>query len=305
MAQITAVLVKELREKTGAGMMDSKKALVETEGDIEAAVDWLRAKGLSKAAKKADRVAADGLVGVMVSDDKTTGVVVEVNAETDFVARNDGFQAAVRSIAGVALGTDGTKEGVLDAPATEGEGKISDQITRLVAKIGENMALRRVHKIEAAGGVVTSYVHGPVSEGLGRIGVLVALKGDADVATLEDAGRKVAMHIAATSPAAATTADLDQDLVERERTVLTEQARESGKPDSVIEKMIEGRIKKFYKEVVLVEQSFVMNPDQSVEEFLTSQKAELVGFVRFTVGEGIQKEETDFAAEVAAASKSS
>ena len=305
MAQITAGLVKELREKTGAGMMDSKKALVETDGDIEAAVDWLRAKGLSQAAKKADRVAADGLVGVTVSDDKSVGVVIEVNAETDFVARNEGFQGAVRSFAKAALNGDGTKEGLLEAPATSGDGKISDQITRLIATIGENMSLRRVSKLEAAGGVVTSYIHGPVSESLGRIGVLVALKGESDAATLEDAGRKVAMHIAATSPAAATTADLDQALVERERTVLTEQARESGKPANVIEKMIEGRIKKFYKEVVLVEQQFVMNPDQTVEEFLTSQKAELVGFVRFTVGEGIEKEVTDFAAEVAAASKSS
>lgn len=304
MAQITASLVKELREASGAGMMDAKKALVETDGDMEAAVDWLRKKGLSKAAKKADRVAADGLVAAVVSDDKKTGVLIELNAETDFVARNEGFQNALMSFATAALTTDGTKEGLLDAPATEGEGKISDQITRLIATIGENMSLRRVEKLESPEGVVTSYIHGAAADGLGRIGVLVALKGD-NAEALDEAGRKVAMHIAATSPAAATTEELDQELVERERKVLTEQARESGKPDNVIEKMIEGRIKKFYKEVVLVEQQFVMNPDETVAEFIKSQGGELVGFRRYTLGEGIEKEESDFAAEVAAATKSS
>ncbi len=304
MAQITASLVKELREMSGAGMMDAKKALVETDGDMEAAVDWLRKKGLSKAAKKADRVAADGLVAAIVSEDKKTGVLIELNAETDFVARNEGFQKTLSSFAKAALATDGTKEGLLAAPATEGDGTIADQITRLIATIGENMSLRRVEKLESPAGVVTSYIHGAAADGLGRIGVLVALKGD-DVEKLDDAGRKVAMHIAATSPAAATTEELDQELVERERKVLTEQARESGKPDSVIEKMIEGRIKKFYKEVVLVEQQFVMNPDETVAEFIKSQGGEFVGFRRYTLGEGIEKETTDFAAEVAAASKSS
>ena len=302
MAQITAALVKELREKSGAGMMDAKKALVETEGDMEAAVDWLRAKGLSKAAKKADRVAADGLVAAVVSDDMKTGVLVELNAETDFVARNEGFQKAVTSFAKAALETDGTKEALLAAPATEGDGTVADQITRLIATIGENMSLRRVEKVSSPEGVVASYIHGATADGLGRIGVLVALKGS-DAAALTDAGRKVAMHIAATSPAAATTAELDPELVEREKTVLTEQARESGKPDNVIEKMIEGRMKKFYKEVVLVEQQFVMNPDETVAEFITSQGGEFVSFSRMTLGEGIEKEETDFAAEVAAASK--
>ena len=302
MAQITAALVKELREKSGAGMMDAKKALVETEGDMEAAVDWLRAKGLSKAAKKADRVAADGLVAAVVSDDMKTGVLVELNAETDFVARNEGFQKAVTSFAKAALETDGTKEALLAAPATEGDGTVADQITRLIATIGENMSLRRVEKVSSPEGVVASYIHGATADGLGRIGVLVALKGS-DAAALTDAGRKVAMHIAATSPAAATTAELDPELVEREKTVLTEQARESGKPDNVIEKMIEGRMKKFYKEVVLVEQQFVMNPDETVAEFIKSQGGEFVSFSRMTLGEGIEKEETDFAAEVAAASK--
>ena len=303
MAQITAGLVKELREKSGAGMMDAKKALVETDGDMEAAIDWLRAKGLSKAAKKADRVAADGLVAAEVAGDQKTGVLVELNAETDFVARNEGFQSALFSFAKAALATDGTKEALLDTAATEGDGKISDQITRLIATIGETLTLRRVEKLDSPEGVVTSYIHGAAADGLGRIGVLVALKGDADAATMADAGRKVAMHIAATSPAAATVAELDQDLVERERQVLTEQAKESGKPDNVIEKMIEGRINKFYKEVVLLEQPFVMNPDETVSKFLESQKAELVGFRRMTLGEGIEKEESDFAAEVAAATK--
>jgi len=302
MAQITAALVKELREKSGAGMMDAKKALVETEGDMEAAVDWLRAKGLSKAAKKADRVAADGLVAAVVSDDMKTGVLVELNAETDFVARNEGFQKTVISLAKAALETDGTKEALLAAPATEGDGTVADQITRLIATIGENMTLRRVEKVESPEGAVASYIHGAAADGLGRIGVLVALKGS-DAAALTETGRKVAMHIAATSPAAATTAELDPELVEREKTVLTEQARESGKPDNVIEKMIEGRMKKFYKEVVLVEQQFVMNPDETVAEFITSQGGEFVSFSRMTLGEGIEKEETDFAAEVAAASK--
>lgn len=303
MAQITAALVKELREKSGAGMMDAKKALVETEGDMEAAIDWLRAKGLSKAAKKADRVAADGLVAAQLSADKKTGVLVELNAETDFVARNEGFQKTLSGFAKAALETDGTKEALLAAPATEGDGAIADQITRLIATIGENMSLRRVEKLESPEGIVTSYIHGAAADGLGRIGVLVALKGEADADTMAEAGRKVAMHIAATSPAAATVADLDPVLVERERAVLTEQAKESGKPANVIEKMIEGRINKFYKEVVLVEQAFVMNPDETVAQFLAGQKSELVAFSRMTLGEGIEKEETDFAAEVAAASK--
>ena len=303
MAQITAALVKELRESTGAGMMDAKKALVETDGDMDAAIDWLRAQGLSKAAKKADRVAADGLVAAEVSDDNKTGVLVELNAETDFVARNEGFQGALKSFAKIALSTDGTKDALLAAPASEGDGQVSDQITRLIAKIGENMSLRRVDKLESPEGVVANYIHGAAADGLGRIGVLVAVKGSADDATLLEAARKVAMHIAATSPAAATVADLDQALVERERQVLTEQARESGKPDNVIEKMIEGRLNKFYKEVVLLEQPFVMNPDETVAKFLEGQKAEFVGFRRMTLGEGIEREESDFAAEVAAATK--
>ena len=303
MATITAAQVKELREKTGAGMMDSKKALVENDGDIEAAVDWLRAKGIAKAGKKESRVAAEGLVAALVSDDHKIGVLVEFNAETDFVGRNENFQAALDQFAKIALNGDGTVEGLLAADAADGEGTVKDQITRLIATIGENMTLRRVEKQSVETGVVSSYIHGGVADGLGKIGVLVALKGEGDAAEMSEAGRKVAMHVAATSPAAATTDELDQELVEREKTVLTEQARESGKPDNVIEKMIVGRLQKFYKEVVLVEQPFVMDPDKTVGQFIKDEKAELAGFSRFKLGEGIEKEETDFAAEVAAATK--
>lgn len=298
MAQITAALVKDLRDRTGAGMMDAKKALVENDGDTEAAVDWLRAKGLSKAAKKAGRAAADGLVAALLSSDGTSGTLVELNAETDFVARNEKFQSALAGIAKTALETDGSLEAVQNAPAPQGDGTVNDMITGLVATIGENMALRRVAKMTAEGGQVAAYVHSPEAENMGKIGVLVAVEGS-DKAKLSDAARKVAMHVAATNPASATTADLDPDLVERERQILTDQARESGKPDNVIEKMIEGRLNKFYKEVVLVEQPFVMNPDQTVAAFLEEQGATLKGFVRFGLGEGVEKEEDDFAAEVA------
>ncbi|HIG21420.1 MAG TPA: elongation factor Ts [Henriciella marina] len=298
MAQITAALVKDLRDRTGAGMMDAKKALVENDGDTEAAVDWLRAKGLSKAAKKAGRAAADGLVAALLSSDGTSGTLVELNAETDFVARNEKFQSALAGIAKTALETDGSLEAVQNAPAPKGDGTVNDMITGLVATIGENMTLRRVAKMTAEGGQVAAYVHSPEAENMGKIGVLVAVEGS-DKAKLSEAARKVAMHVAATNPASATTADLDPELVDRERQILTEQARESGKPDNVIEKMIEGRLNKFYKEVVLVEQPFVMNPDQTVGAFLEEQGATLKGFVRFGLGEGVEKEEDDFAAEVA------
>ncbi|MCI4646312.1 MAG: translation elongation factor Ts [Hyphomonadaceae bacterium] len=299
MAEITAALVKSLREKTGAGMMDAKKALVESEGDMEAAVDWLRAKGLSKAAKKSGRTAADGLVAALVSEDGKTGALVELNAETDFVARNAQFQAALKGIAAVALETDGTLEALKAAPAPEGEGTVEDMITRMIATIGENMSLRRTQQIKADG-AVASYIHNAETEGLGKVGVLVGLNGEGDLAEL---GRKVAMHVAATAPAAASVDELDPALVEREKTVLTEEARASGKPDNVIEKMIIGRMNKFYKEVVLVEQPFVMDPDKTVGKFLEDNGASLVGFARFALGEGIEKEEDDFAAEVASLSK--
>ncbi|MEM9739466.1 MAG: translation elongation factor Ts [Pseudomonadota bacterium] len=301
MAEITAALVKSLREKTGAGMMDAKKALVESEGNMEAAVDWLRAKGLSKAAKKSGRTAADGLVAVQLSDDGKTGAIVELNAETDFVARNEQFQTALAGIASTALTTEGSIEAVKSAAAPEGEGTVEDMITRMIATIGENMTLRRTAQLKADGAVAT-YIHNAETDGMGKVGVLVALNGEGD---LGDVGRKVAMHVAATAPAAASTDELDPALVEREKTVLTDEARESGKPDAVIEKMIEGRMKKFYKEVVLVEQPFVMDPDKTVGAFLKDSGAELVGFVRFALGEGIEKEEDDFAAEVASLSKGS
>ena len=296
MAQITAALVKELRDQTGAGMMDAKKALVESDGDKEAAVEWLRAKGLSKAAKKSGRTAADGLVAVRVSDDGKTGTVVELNAETDFVARNEQFQNSLREIADVALTTDGTLEGLLGAGSPDGDGTVEDMVKRMVATIGENMSVRRTEKLSVSEGAVATYIHNAETDGMGKVGVLVALEGAGDLA---EAGRKVAMHIAATSPAAATTAELDPALVEKEKTFLTEQARESGKPENIVENMIKGRIKKFYKEVVLVEQNFVMNPDQTVGQFIADTGATLKGFARFALGEGIEVEEDDFAAEVA------
>ncbi|MEL6258507.1 MAG: translation elongation factor Ts [Pseudomonadota bacterium] len=309
MAQISAALVKDLRERSGAGMMDAKKALVETEGDVEAALDWLRAKGLSKAAKKSGRVAADGLVAAKVSADGLTGSAVELNAETDFVARNEAFQAALTQIADAALATDGTVEALTAAPATEGEGAISDQITRLIATIGENITLRRTAQLNVSNGAVAAYVHSAATPDLGKIGVLVAIESNGDQDKIKEVGRKVAMHIAATAPAAMTKDELDESLVERERQVLTEQARESGKPDNVIEKMIAGRIQKFYKEVVLLEQPFVMDPDKTVGQFIESEgeaaggALKMTGYVRFQLGEGVEKEESDFAAEVAAAAK--
>lgn len=300
MAQITAALVKQLREKTGAGMMDAKKALVENDGDEDAAIEWLRAKGLSKAAKKSGRTAADGLVAVQVSADGTSGAIVELNAETDFVARNDGFQKALAGIAEAALGTDGSIEALAAAPAPDGQGSVDDTIKRMIATIGENMTLRRSARVSADR--VASYIHNAETAGMGKVGVLVALSGSGD---LEDIGRKVAMHIAATSPAAATTAELDPDLVETEKRVLTEQARESGKPDNIIEGMIKGRMQKFFKEVVLLEQPFVMNPDQTVADYLKAEGATLNGFVHFKLGEGIEKAADNFADEVASLTKGS
>lgn len=301
MAEITAALVKQLREKSGAGMMDAKKALVENNGDEEAAIEWLRAKGLSKAAKKSGRAAAEGLVAVKLSADGKTGAIVELNAETDFVSRNDTFQKALDSIAVVALGVDGDVDALSAAPSPDGEGTVDDMIKRMIATIGENMTLRRFIRLTSSGRVA-SYVHNAVAPGMGNVGVLVSLEGTGD---LEDAGRKVAMHVAATSPAAATTNELDPALIESEKRVLTEQARESGKPDAVIEKMIVGRMQKFYKEVVLVEQPFIMDPDQTVGEFLKAQGATLKGFAHFKLGQGVEKAADNFADEVAALTKGS
>ncbi|MEN9856092.1 MAG: hypothetical protein RLZZ157_1218 [Pseudomonadota bacterium] len=305
MAEITAALVKDLREKSGVGMMDCKKALIENNGDIEASIDWLRAKGLSKAAKKADRAAAEGLVGVHVAG--TQGVLVELNAETDFVSRNEQFQTAVTSITKLALGVDHI-DALAALPAPSGEGSVSDYVTNLIATVGENMTLRRMAKVAVGSGVVASYIHTATGEGVGRIGVLVGVETDGDAEVATDIGRKVAMHIAATSPLALKTEELDPAVVERERQVLTEQARDSGKPEGVIEKMIEGRIRKFYEEVVLLQQPFVMNPDQTVQAFIDEAAksagfaAKVTGFAMFKVGDGVEKKEDDFAAEVAALS---
>lgn len=284
---ITAQMVKELRDSTGAGMMDAKKALTETNGDMEAAVDWLRTKGLAKAAKKAGRTAAEGLVGVAVSGGR--GVAVEVNSETDFVAKNGEFQALVASVTNVALGVsdlDGLKAADL------GGKTVQDTLTAAIAKIGENMGLRRMASVE--GDAVAAYVHNAAADGMGKIGVLVAVKG-----TDNGIAKQIAMHIAATNPASLSEADLDSALIEREKAVLTEQARESGKPEAVIEKMIVGRMAKFFEEVTLLGQKFVLNPDITVAQAAKDAGVEVVGFVRMAVGEGIEKEKEDFAAEVA------
>ena len=289
---ITASMVKELRESTGAGMMDAKKALTETSGDFEAAVDWLRTKGLAKAAKKSGRIAAEGLVAVSVEG--SSGVAIEVNSETDFVAKNAEFQEMVRGISGVALNVDSV-EALADADF-QGK-KVSEIITDKIATIGENLSLRRISKI--SGDQVVSYVHNAVADGMGAIAVLVALKGNN-----QEFGRQVAMHIAAANPQALSNDDLDPSIIDREKSVLTEQARESGKPEQVIEKMIEGRMKKFFSEVTLLGQDFVVDPDLTVQ--VASEKAgvQIVGYIRMAVGEGIEKKEEDFAAEVAKVVKS-
>ncbi|MEO0427344.1 MAG: translation elongation factor Ts [Pseudomonadota bacterium] len=286
---ITASLVKELRDQTGAGMMDAKKALTETDGDMEAAVDWLRTKGLAKAAKKSGRTAAEGVVSVAVEGSK--GVAIEVNAETDFVARNAEFQAMVAEITKIAL-TVSDVEALKAAPM--GGKTVAEVITDKVATIGENMTLRRMSVVEAP--TVAAYTHNAVTDGMGKIGVLVGLS----EAGQEGIGRQVAMHVAATNPASLDVDDLDPALVEREKEVLTEQAKQSGKPDNVIEKMIVGRMNKFYQEVCLVKQAFVINSDLSVEKAVTEAGGgKVAAFARLEVGEGIEKEEEDFAAEVA------
>ncbi len=305
MTEITASMVKELRDNSGAGMMDCKQALKENDGDMQAAIDWLRTKGIAKAEKKAGRTAAEGLIGVAASG--TTGSVVEVNSETDFVARNDQFQGLVSEIAKLALQADGDVE-ALKAMDFPGAGKnVADHVTNLIGTIGENMSVRRTTSLTVSNGAVASYMHNQAADGLGKIGVLVALESDGDADKLAALGKQVAMHVAATSPLAATTDELDPVVVERERSVLAEQARESGKPEAVIDKMIDGRMRKFYQEVVLLAQTFVIDGENTVEQALKNAEGDvgapiaLKGFVRFALGEGIEKEETDFAAEVAAA----
>jgi elongation factor Ts len=303
MAEVTAALVKELREKSGAGMMDCKKALTESGGDIEAAVDWLRKKGLAAASKKAGRVAAEGLVAV--AGEGTSAVVVEVNSETDFVARNGDFQKFVAGVADAALAVKGDHDALL--AAMPGGGKtVADQITDMIATIGENLNLRRSAGLSVGSGVVASYVHAAVAPGLGRIGVLVALESTGDAAKLEALGKQLAMHVAATNPQSVDVANLDPTAIERERSVLSEQARASGKPEDIIAKMVEGRLRKFYEEVVLTEQVFVVDGETRVGKVIEAAAKDvgapikLVGFVRFGLGEGIEREEKDFASEVAA-----
>ncbi|MCA0422809.1 MAG: translation elongation factor Ts [Proteobacteria bacterium] len=301
MAAITAALVKDLREKTGAGMMDCKNALAEVEGDLEAAIDWLRKKGLAKAAKKSGRVAAEGLVAAATNG--KSGVVVELNSETDFVARNEQFQGIVRTVSGIAL-TGATDLEALKAAAYPGGGTVAEAIANAVATVGENMSLRRVAGLSVSDGVVASYVHGQVVEGLGKIAVIVALESKGDAAQLATLGRQVAMHVAAASPQALDASGLDPAVVERERAVLAEKAAASGKPANVVEKIVESGLKTYYKEVCLVDQPFIHDSAKTVSQAVNeAAKAigapvALKGFVRFALGEGIEKEVSDFAEEV-------
>jgi len=303
MAEITAALVRALREATGVGMMDCKKALSETGGDIAAASDWLRKKGMAKAAKKADRVASEGVIAIAA--DGKAGAMIELNSETDFVSRNPDFQAFAKRLADLALHNDGDVDSILAASMDDGK-TAAEALTAMIATIGENMNLRRVAAVRVSDGVVAHYVHNAVAPDLGRIGVLVALESKGDSEKLAALGRKIAMHVAATSPMALDIDDLDAGVVARERNVYGEQARASGKPEAIIEKMIDGRLRKFYQEVVLLRQAFVMNPDQSVAELVESAAADvgapvkLAAFVRMGLGEGIEKKTEDFAAEVAA-----
>jgi elongation factor Ts len=303
--QVSAAMIKDLRGKTGAGMMDCKKALTETEGDVDAAVDWLRTKGLAAAAKKAGRVAAEGLVAVAVTG--KTGALVEVNSETDFVARNDQFQAYVRAVGDLVLaGGSGDLEALQGQAYPGGARNVGEELTHMIATIGENMSLRRADTLSVGTGVVASYVHAAVAPGLGRIGVLVALESTADEDQLSALAKQVAMHVAAASPQSVSTDDLDPEAVERERAVLSEQARDSGKPEEIIAKMVEGRLRKFYQEVVLTEQTWVIDGETKVAAVLEQAAKDLgapvkvAGFVKYALGEGIEKKETDFAAEVAA-----
>jgi elongation factor Ts len=298
MAEITAALVKDLRETTGAGMMDCKKALVESGGDIQGAIDWLRKKGLSAAAKKSGRVASEGLVGIALAPGKVA--MVEINAETDFVARNEAFQGFVETVAKIALTTGEDVEALKAAAYPDTGRNVADELVHLVATIGENMTVRRVAVINVPGGVAASYIHGALKPGLGKIGVIVGLEGKADEG-IEALGRQIGMHVAATRPDALSVAEVDPAALEREKNVLSDQARASGKPEAIIEKMVEGRIKKYYEDVVLLEQVWVHDGESKVKAVVEKAGAKITRFVRFHLGEGIEKEATDFAAEVAAA----
>ncbi|MBR0650409.1 elongation factor Ts [Roseomonas terrae] len=308
MAEITAAMVRELREKSGAGMMDCKKALVEANGDMEAAIDWLRKKGLSAAAKKSGRVAAEGLVAVASAP--RTAAMVEINAETDFVARNEHFQAFCAAVAELALTVGDDIEALKAAryPGSvdlieggTGHRTVADQLTHLIATIGENMSIRRAKRLHVSEGTVATYVHSAVKPGMGKIGVLVALEGASEEAVLETLGRQIGMHVAAARPEALDISFVEPAALEREKAVLTEQAKSSGKPDAVIQKMVEGRIRKYYEEVVLLEQVWVHDGESRVKAVVEKAGSKLAGFARFQLGEGIDKQTSDFAAEVAAA----
>ncbi|MBI1273901.1 MAG: elongation factor Ts [Alphaproteobacteria bacterium] len=303
MAEITAQLVKDLRDKTGAGMMDCKKALTEASGDIEAAVDWLRKKGLSAAAKKAGRAAAEGLVAVAA--DGATAAMVEVNAETDFVGRNEQFQKFALATARLALAGNGDVEALKATQFPGAKHAVADELTNLIATIGENMGIRRAARLNVKQGVVASYVHNAVAPDLGKIGVLVALESAAPAEKLQELGKQLAMHVAAARPEALTIADVDQGALERERSVLAEQARASGKPEDIIAKMVEGRLRKYYEEVVFTEQVYVVDGETRISKVIENASKEfgapvkLAGFTRFQLGEGVEKTQDDFAAEVA------
>jgi elongation factor Ts len=298
MAEITAALVKDLREKTGAGMMDCKKALTEVGGDVQAAIDWLRKKGLAAAAKKSGRVASEGLVAVASEPGKAA--VVEVNAETDFVARNPTFQAFVEEVAKLALTVGDDVEKIKAAPYPGTGRTVADELTHLVATIGENMTIRRVKVLTAPDGIVATYVHQALKPGLGKIGVLAALAGDKAGDALHNLGRQIGMHVAASRPDALDISSVSPEALEREKRVLTEQAKASGRPDSVIPKMVEGRVLKFYEEVALLEQIWVHDGKTRVKDVVKKASANITGFERFALGEGIEKPKEDFAAEVAA-----
>ncbi len=309
MSNITAAMVKELREKTGVGMMDCKTALNECDGDMNAAIDWLRTKGLAKAAKKAGRVAAEGLVAVAVDNTGPGGkaAVVELNSETDFVARNAQFQELIAAIADLALGVDGDLEALNAAPFPGADVTVGEHITNMIATIGENLTLRRAAGLKVEKGVVASYVHSQVVPHCGKIGVLVALESEGDRGKLEALGKQLAMHIAALAPLALDSDSLPADLVAKERAVITEQARESGKPEAIVEKVVNGRMRKYFQDVTLLAQTFVIDGETPVEKVVKQAEADIgapvriAGFVRFALGEGIEKKAEDFAAEVAAA----
>ena len=299
MAEITASLVKELREKTGAGMMECKKALTETNGDMEGAVDWLRKKGLSVAAKKAGRVAAQGVVAV--KSDGKKGAMIELNSETDFVAKNTDFQAMAEKMVDAAL-VNADVEAIKATSA--GEKDIAGALTELIAKIGENMSLRRAASLEVENGVVASYIHNTIAPNMGKIGVLVALKSDADATELQTLAKQIAMHIAAANPQSVDIAGVNPDAVAHEKSIFVEQAKASGKPEAIIEKMVEGRLRKYYEEVVLLEQAYIMDPDKKIKDVLADaaksfgKPVDLTGYVRYALGEGIEKKSEDFAEEV-------